>query len=81
MRTAMLELMRVMANDIVAEETFASEFAEDAEQARRLGDVGTAKIMRDLSRRHRVEALELAGRLAAMQVRYAVMFERRQKHP
>lgn len=75
MRVAMLELMRLMADDVVAEEAFADEFAEDAEQAWRTGDAATAEIMRDLSRRHRVKGLELDGRLAAMQVRYATIFD------
>lgn len=75
MRIAMLELMRLMANDIVAEEVFAVEFAGEAEQAARMGDTDTAVVMLDLSRRHRVKGLELDGRLAAMRLQYATMFE------
>ncbi|MGX9981568.1 hypothetical protein [Methylobacterium fujisawaense] len=76
MRIAMVELMRLMAEDIVAEEAFAIEFAREAEQADHMGDPATADIMRDLSRRHRVKGLESIGRLAAMQFRYATMFDR-----
>lgn len=71
----MLEMMRLMAADIVAKEVFAAGLAEDAAQAGRMGDTDTAEIMRDLSRRHRVKGLELGGRLAAMQVQHAMMFE------
>ena len=74
MRVAMLELMRMMANSIIAEEAFAVEFADEAEEAERLSDSETAAIMRDLSRRHRVKALEQDGRLAAMRLRYAMLF-------
>ena len=66
MRALMLELMRWSADGLVAEEAFARDFAEEAMQAERMGDAETAAIMRDLSRRHRVKALELAGRLAAL---------------
>lgn len=75
MRMTMLEVMRQVADDIVAEEAFAAEFAEEAAQAERMEDTNTAEIMRDLARRHRVEALELDGRLAALRLQYAMIFE------
>lgn len=74
MRVAMLELMRLMANSLVAEEAFAVEFAEEASLAERLGETDTSAIMRDISRRHRVKALELDGRLAAMRLQYEMMY-------
>ncbi|MBP2506269.1 MULTISPECIES: hypothetical protein [Methylobacterium] len=75
MRMVMLDLMRLMANGIAAEEAFAAEFADEAAQAERMGDSDTAEIMRDLARRHRVKALELDGHLAALRLQYAMIFE------
>ena len=75
MRIAMLEQMRLMVDDIAVEEAFASDFAEEAAQAERMGDDATASIMRDLTRRHRVKVLELDGRLAALRLHYTIMFE------
>lgn len=74
MRLVMLELMRSMARGAVADEVFADEFADEAAQADRMGDADKAANMRDLARRHRIKALEANGRLAAMRLRYAMMF-------
>lgn len=74
MRAQMLELMRQLANNLVAEESFAHEFAQKAAQAERLADVGTAAIMRNLARRHQVKALELDGQLASLRERYATLY-------
>lgn len=76
MRIAMLERMRLMVDDIAAEEAFASDFAEEAAQAERVGDSDTASIMRDLTRRHRVKVLEFDGRLAALRLHFAMTFGR-----
>lgn len=70
----MVERMRLVTDALASEEAFADEFSDEAVQAERVGDADTALVMRDLARRHRVEALKLDGRLAAMRRQYAVRF-------
>lgn len=65
MRMVMLDLMRLMANGIAAEEAFAAEFADEAAQAERMGDSDTAEIMRDLARRHSNRGRLLGGQTVA----------------
>ena len=74
MRVEMLDLLRVLANSRVAEDVFASELAEEAAQAERIGDAGTAAILRDLSRRHRIKALASDGQFVALQQQYALLY-------
>ncbi|WP_066926209.1 hypothetical protein [Methylobacterium sp. CCH5-D2] len=74
MQAKMLDLLRILANGRVGEEVIASELAEESAQAEHVGDTGTAAILRDLSRRHRVKVLELDGQFAALEQQYAVLF-------
>lgn len=57
---------RFVAEDAAAERAFAEALWEEAVQAARMGDAEVAAVMRDLSRRHRVGALELDACVTAL---------------
>ncbi|KMO10020.1 hypothetical protein, partial [Methylobacterium platani] len=70
-RYEMLNLMRTMANGIVAAEVVADHVAEVAAELDAAGENAAADVLRMLGRNHRVRSMELQGQLAAFSGTYA----------
>lgn len=67
---AALDLVRVLAGDIVSDEALAGEIAAIAYLAEREGRFGEAEATRAIARNHRIRALEAQGYLAALRATY-----------
>ncbi|WP_128565161.1 hypothetical protein [Methylobacterium crusticola] len=74
MRAKMLDLMRTMANGIVADEAMAAELAAAATRMEAAGCATETATLHFLARRHRIKALKLQGSLAALREEYVSRF-------
>ena len=70
-RKAMLDEMDTLSEEIITTEAAANGLVEAAVE---LSDWPGAEAIREVARRHRVQALELRGQLAALREEYATKF-------
>lgn len=70
MRLEALELLRIYANAIMAEQITADHYSGLAKMLEEAGDAGAAVAVSAIARYHRINALELQGKFAALSERY-----------
>ena len=73
-REEMLGLMQALAEGIRIDGLMADQLSQISDRARLCGEGEMADGLLVVTRQHRVAVLEGQGRLAALEVRYAVLF-------
>ncbi|MCJ2136837.1 hypothetical protein MKK69_22760 [Methylobacterium sp. J-026] len=69
-RTAALELMRRLTNEMLADEALASAVAQTAAEVERDGCFGEAEVLRVVAHNHRIRALDGQAQFAGLFAAY-----------